>query len=407
MSQHKYDIIFAGAGLSALSMATCMVQLPFFSEKKILLIDRDSKEKNDRTWCFWASPDELARMPPVIARSWPAMDFFSPQFSARLNAGDYAYHMVRGADFYDWAKKILANHHNVEWLQTDIFEIDAAAGTVKTSKGYFTGEWVLNSALTPFSLLPNLKKDRFATPLTAISQIQSEGYIYLLQHFKGWIIRTSEPSFDPGTVTLMDFRLAQSGDTRFVYVLPLSPTEALVEFTVFSPELLADDDYEAALQHYIRDFLKIEQYDVVETEFGVIPMTDYPFPQMKSGHLIAIGTAGGFVKGSSGYAFKRTQRRAAAFTAAWAQTGRPDTSILKSPGRFRIYDTIFLRALADGLVPAHLVFSSFFKNLTGQSVFQFLDEDSNFLADFRALNAVPLLPFMRAAIRQRSRLLHV
>ena len=407
MYTKKYDIIFAGAGLSALSLATRIVKMPFFQGKKILLLDRDKKEKNDRTWCFWATPAELETMPPVITRSWPNLHFYSDPFSALLDTGDYQYHMVRGAGFYEWAKKELAQCPTVTWLHTDIQNIAQEGGVVHTADGVFQADWVLNSAFTPVSLLPELDKDHFQTPFSVISSPVPPQYIYLLQHFKGWLVRTTEPAFDPSTVTIMDFRVEQSGHTRFVYVLPLSTTEALVEYTVFSPQLLPDAEYNTALKQYLQNFLNIQTYEIIETEFGVIPMTDYPFSPAKSGRVINIGTAGGFVKGSSGYAFKRTQRRTAAFAQTWATTGQPDTTVLQSPWRFRAYDTVFLRALSDGLVPAHMVFSSFFKKLGGKAVFQFLDEDSNFLADFRALNAVPTLPFVRAAMRQGLRLPYV
>lgn len=403
----KYDIVFAGAGLAALSIAARMADQPYFAGKKILLIDRDRKEANDRTWCFWATPDEIRAMPPVITRSWPYLHFYSRDFSRRLNSGDYQYHMVSGRGFYQWAKNKLAASPNVEWLHTDILEIDAAGRRVITAAGVIEGRWILNSAITPFALIPSLKQGLFRTPFTDIKSSIPKEYIYLLQHFTGWVIRTDKPVFDPEEVTMMDFRVDQSGHTRFVYVLPFSEQEALVEFTVFSPALLSNDEYEQALKDYIHRFLDIEKYEVVETEFGVIPMTDYPFPQPENNAVINIGTAGGFVKGSSGYAFKRTQRRAAALVDDWAENGAPDTRLLKSARRFRIYDTIFLRALADGFVPADRVFSDFFKNLGGKTVFQFLDEDSGYLTDFRALNAPPLLPFIRAAFRQMLKLPYV
>ena len=50
---NHYHYIFTGNGLSALLTLFEMIQSGQFSDKKILLIDSDSKNKNDRTWCFW------------------------------------------------------------------------------------------------------------------------------------------------------------------------------------------------------------------------------------------------------------------------------------------------------------------------------------------------------------------
>jgi lycopene beta-cyclase len=56
----------------------------------------------------------------------------------------------------------------------------------------------------------------------------------LLQHFEGWVIKTKKPSFNSKIGTLMDFRLNQEHGTTFMYVLPTSAKEALVEYTLFS-----------------------------------------------------------------------------------------------------------------------------------------------------------------------------
>jgi len=48
-----YDYIIIGAGAAGLMLADTMGKDAFFAEKSILLLDKDTKETNDRTWCFW------------------------------------------------------------------------------------------------------------------------------------------------------------------------------------------------------------------------------------------------------------------------------------------------------------------------------------------------------------------
>ena len=55
--------------------------------------------------------------------------------------------------------------------------------------------------------------------------------------------------------------------------------------------------------------LKIENYNITETEAGVIPMSDEPHEMFPAPKTIRIGTSGGFVKPSTGYSFYRTQKR--------------------------------------------------------------------------------------------------
>jgi lycopene beta-cyclase len=401
LSPTSYDIILAGAGLSGLTLAVGLARHPAFAGRRLLLLDRDAKTRNDRTWCFWADDDEP--LPPVVAHTWDRCRFYSPTLDRALELAPYRYRMVRGADFYAWARAALADNPRVDWIQTTIDRLDAGAGRVETAAGVFTAPVIFNSAFTRRPVLPLAGAVYRDPPLTAApgSTVASR-YTYLLQHFKGWHVRTAQPVFDPAEATLMDFRIEQAGETRFVYVLPFSPTEALVEFTVFSPALLAGADYDAALSDYLRRFLQVDDYTVLEAEFGVIPMTDDPFRPTVDGRVIHIGTAGGFVKGSSGYAFKRTQRRLRAFIDAWghAPDAAPPVHLLRSPWRNRLYDSILLRVLRDRTLAGERIFSGLFGQLPAALVLRFLDEDTTFAEDWRVLNAPPKAPFIRAALQQ-------
>ena len=47
----------------------------------------------------------------------------------------------------------------------------------------------------------------------------------ILQHFRGWHIKSETPVFDPETVTLMDFDVSQEQGLHFMYVLPFQSTK--------------------------------------------------------------------------------------------------------------------------------------------------------------------------------------
>ena len=49
----------------------------------------------------------------------------------------------------------------------------------------------------------------------------------------------------------MDFSIDQKNETRFCYVLPTNNNEALIEFTLFSKDLLKDYEYEIEINKYI------------------------------------------------------------------------------------------------------------------------------------------------------------
>ena len=100
---------------------------------------------------------------------------------------------------------------------------------------------------------------------------------WLLQHFKGWQIKTAERTFDSQVATLMDFRIGQQHGTSFCYVLPFSEKEALVEYTLFTPAVLQDSEYDAELKNYIENILHLSDYEITDTEFGVIPNDELSF----------------------------------------------------------------------------------------------------------------------------------
>lgn len=399
MEQYNFDIIIAGAGLSGLTLAVECARRPFFKDQKILLIDRDTKEKNDRTWCFWATDDEL--LPPVVYKSWPTCRFLGQNGEVPMHISPFQYRMVRGIDYYRWAKEVISQHPSIQRATANITNIDATAGIVDTDMGSFRGTRIFNSAFTPLPLLPAGNSFYPNPPLSQpAAPEKNERYSWLLQHFKGWIVETPEPAFDPDTVTFMDYRIEQKGETRFVYVLPFSPHRALVEFTVFSPTLCTPEAYDEALSDYLHNQLNINDYRVEETEFGVIPMTDYPLDPQAAGCVLNIGTVGGFVKPSSGYAFKRTQRKMRAFMDHWEKTGAPDPALLRSAKTFRILDSIMLRVLADDLLPGHILFTRLFRKLEAPLVFRFLDEDATFAEVLRLVQAPPTWPFLKSAWKQ-------
>ena len=151
---------------------------------------------------------------------------------------------------------------------------------------------------------------------------QQKKYPLLQQHFVGWFIRTESDHFDVDTATFMDFRVPQKNNTRFMYLLPTSKKEALVEYTLFSKNLLELEEYEAEIKAYL-DKHGIRQFTIEETEKGSIPMTSFDFSQYDSPNILNIGTAGGWTKASTGYTFMNTTKKTEQLTKFLKKTLRP------------------------------------------------------------------------------------
>ena len=48
-----FDIIICGGGAAGLLLAHGLVNNTAFDHLSIALIEKDQKNQNDRTWCFW------------------------------------------------------------------------------------------------------------------------------------------------------------------------------------------------------------------------------------------------------------------------------------------------------------------------------------------------------------------
>jgi lycopene beta-cyclase len=218
-----------------------------------------------------------------------------------------------------------------------------------------------------------------------------------LQHFKGWVIETTEPCFDPLTATLMDFRISQELGTTFFYVMPTSVTTALVEYTLFSETLLPREDYDRALKLYITEFLGIKEYSIQHEEFGIIPMTNQRFP-LQEDRVIQMGVAGGQVKGSSGYAFQFIQKRTAAIVEGLKKGSTTFDSRGLQQKKGNLYDAVLLRVLHHHKMLGADIFQSIFSKNKTASVLRFLDNESSIGEDLKIMNSVPTKIFLPAAL---------
>jgi len=374
----QYDYLFAGAGLAALMTVYKMVLSQNFSNKSILLLDFDSKKTNDRTWCFWDQNHSLWQS--IVFKKWDAALFANDRFERVLKLYPYQYNQIRGLDFYNLILDILKNEKNITFLNekvTAINELETHVYVATESQSY-TCQYLFNSIFSKETL-----------------ENQSQ-YPYLQQHFVGWFIKSDTPIFNPEQATFMDFSVEQKGNTRFMYVLPTSKTEALVEYTLFSKELLPTDDYENEIQRYIQK-LGGKHYSIVDKEQGSIPMTSYPFWKKNTKRVVHIGTAGGWTKASTGFTFKKTDTLSTALV-SFLQS-KSDFRTFYSKSKFWYYDLLLLDILDHKNQLGSRIFSSLFQKGNTQLIFKFLDEETTFIEDLKVIWKCPKLIFIKALFR--------
>lgn len=372
-SDNNYDIAIIGAGAAGLHLALAMLSDPFFKQKRILILEKSTKEENDRTWCFWEKGEGL--WDAIIRQSWLSGDFFSMDIAVPLSLAPYRYKMLRSIDFYAYAKQQIADSNLFHWIKDEVIAVENGSPiTITGEHARYTAEYVFDS---------RIPQEFYQT---------KDSSTRLLQHFKGWVIRTPEDKFDPTRFTMMDFRLLWPQSTSFTYVLPLSKREALVEFTLFSPALLKDNDYESLLKRYINDILKISEYEIIEQEKGVIPMSDFPFEKYTSGKHIRIGTAGGWVKPSTGYSFKNCEVNSKKIIANMKAGYAADKGLISA--KFRFYDALFLDVLYRQNELGPQLFETMYSNYPVQTIFSFLDNQTGLKSDLNIISGFPWAPFL-------------
>jgi lycopene beta-cyclase len=371
-----YHYIFAGAGLSSLMTVYRMAVSGRFSGKKILLINPDSKRTNDRTWCFWQAG--AGEWDSIVYRSWHTALFAHGSFSKKLDFDSYQYKMVRGIDFYSFVFQELSKHKNIEFVKQKVTGF-ADAGQhvlVKTETANYTCNKLFNSIYNP---------------QLAASQNK---YPVLQQHFIGWHVKTGQPVFDAQTPVFMDFSIPQKGNTRFMYVLPFSEDEALVEYTLFSKDLLPEAEYEQAIEDYL--YAKgVASYEILDKERGSIPMTCYPFWKNNSQNVINIGSAGGWTKASTGYTFRNSDKMSQKLV-DFLLGGNADFTKFHKKNKFWWYDLLLLDILAKTNHKGPDIFSAMFKKGNAGRVFKFLDEETTLAQDLGVIWRCPKVPFLKA-----------
>ena len=377
-----YDYIIVGGGASGLMMAYRMSNDPFFGDKSILILDKQKKINNDRTWCYWET--ERDEWNGIVSASWKNIIFKSELNSAKESIAPYQYKMIRSKDFYSKIWAHLETKATITFEVANVVSIhqrDNEASVITDDK-IFKTKTILNSIL-----------------YTDSHKKQSK-YPVLQQHFVGFFIKTKKAFFDVNAATFMDFTVAQKGNTRFMYILPYANNEALFEYTLFSKDLLPYNDYKVEIEKYLRE-KNITDYEIVEKEQGSIPMTCYKFWNHNSKNIINIGTAGGWSKASTGFTFKNTTKKTIKLI-EYIKQNKPLPKFHEL-NKFWFYDLLLLDILSKKNHLGAFLFGKMFQKNAPKQILKFLDEDTSLAEDLQIQLKMPPINFIKALLIRISK----
>jgi len=367
MSQKAKDkftkhIAIIGGGCAGWSLAA---QANKLSAKTISFFIKD-ETRASHSWGFWQMP-WLDNAASHSRKKWHSWEIITETDYVIHQSENHPYCSLKSDEWINWCKqKFHSAKAKTELMLTPVHKTQDNSIITNAGKRHFDAIYD--------SRPPIAKKD------------------ILLQHFKGLEIRVPKPVFNPNTAILMDFRVSQKNGIHFIYVLAYDAYTALVESTFFSSKPHTDETYETAIKIYLKRFYDIDNFEILHSESGIIPMGD-TLKQDLNQHLLAIGSNGNAIRPSSGYAFSFIQKQISSFV------NRKSTP--KTP--HKIYDLwmdrVFLAVLQSNPKKAPGLFINLAQALNGDAFARFLSGSAKIGDYIRVIGAMPKWLFIYHAFK--------
>jgi lycopene beta-cyclase len=341
--------------------------------KKCLVIDPSIKNENDKTFCFWAKETDpiVQNLKHVISHSWDKIQIDS---SPASSISPLKYYHITSIDLFNEAKAILKKHqisHITASIKTISKEVSLKVETYDHQ--YFEANWIFDSR-----------------PPDLSSVQRSTSFLY--QSFIGFKVKLHTKEFESSTYRMMDFDIPQGDSTQFMYVLPYSKSTGLVEMTRFGKEKKSEKEATPELNKYIGS--NFGNFDVLDIERGVIPMSP-KIPQMGLvNNWVMIGTRAGNVKPSTGFAFKNMFQQAKDI----CDNQKLKHSQISLNRRFVMYDQLLLVILSLWPHMGKPIFQRLFAIQKPGFVLKFLDEKTTFWQEAHLFSKLQIFTFLKALV---------
>ncbi|HQS56558.1 MAG TPA: lycopene cyclase family protein [Sediminibacterium sp.] len=372
LEKENVDIIICGGGCSSMLLLYNLQLNPAFKSLKILVIEKEQKPQ-PKTWCFWHQGNHPLQH--LITSSWNNIQFGSKQFTTAQEIIPFTYSSIKGDDFFDYfSNHFIPQFPNIEIVKDEVILIEKASAQLSKvicKNAVYTANTVFSSIIG---------KEFYDAP------------IFLWQHFKGWHIKTEDPIFDENIMTIMDFGCSLPNSFDFVYILPYSKNEALIEITAFSSDVWEEEAYLNQLNKFISQKLNAVKYQIVATEQGKIPMVDFNHETLGMAGETLIGTASGKIKASSGYGFEKMRIDAELLASNYFSKKSIKAFV---PKRFKFYDKLLLKIILDNPEEAVGIFGKLFKKIPIPLILKFLYEETSLYEEALIFKKLPAMSFIK------------
>ena len=347
------QVCVLGDGCAALSLAARADELA--GHRLTLVRPQGAPQETDHIWGFWDGP-HLAAASRLARKRWHSWSIVTGRGKAVLRSQERPYTAL----------------HRLDWT-AHCREAASCAGVA-----ILTGGEAATAADQVFDSRPPPVPDGM-----------------MLQHFLGLEVRSRRAIFDPDTAILMDFRVDQSRGMHFIYLLPFSATEALVESTLFTPSVCPESYYRGEIAAYLKAYFGLDEFETLRTERGVIPLGILP---RRDPSIPGVGGNGGAIRPSSGYAFPFIQKQIDRAIAA-ACEGR-ELAFAVPHRRVDLWmDAVLLTVLRHWPERAPELFLRMGRALDGDEFARFLSGEADWPLRLKVIMAMPKAPFLRGLVR--------
>lgn len=374
-----YDFLFIGLGASNSLILLSLIEKKQLKNKRVAIFEIESKAINDKTFCFWAAPNDsiVTNLDPIISHCFTTIQVNQ---SPVQRIDQQPYHYIRSIDLYNHTREILTTE------QIDMYQ-KGVNGITYEDDFY----WIHTDS-------DNYKAHYIFDSRPPILDQSDKKQVYLHQSFYGLHIKCNQDIFVKNTFEMMNFDVDQHEYTQFMYVIPFSTNEALIELTRFGADKIEQTYALEVLDKFItRNFGK---YELLADESGCIPMTTYITPPNQFEGVLHTGASANLIKPSTGYGFKNMHAFAQRVTkCVESNTLKNFNTIgLDAKKRFKFYDKLLLLILLHWPAKGKLIFTRLFEKQTVLTIFSFLDEKSSLYQEVKIFASLPILSFLKALL---------